>query len=302
MKREQSEKEDQVKEARSTRREILRGGLLIAGAAAAAKVVGGAKPAHAADGQPLILGQPNDATSPTTLRTPIGTSGLVVRYQDGADPNDLGEVFLHSALRGDALDSVGVVGNSLGQIGVLGQAATPVITDPNMPITAGVYGGSVEGIGVGGRSIQSIAVLGQAGIFSGVDPNNEPLLAAVVGLGGLALDPNDPRNVYGIYGSATDPNSPGVFASNVATQGLALSVQGRALFSSAGTGSIPAGTNFTKVAHEAVTSSSIVLVTLSSDPIGGRRLKHVVVSDGSFDVVLSSKSKIAVEFGYLIVN
>ena len=58
------------------RRNLLRGGAVLAGAAGAAALSAvAAQPAQAADGQPVIQGQLNDATSTTTLRIGAGTGG-----------------------------------------------------------------------------------------------------------------------------------------------------------------------------------------------------------------------------------
>jgi len=339
VKRDKQDNSAEPQDTRSTRREILRGGLLIAGAAAVARVAGGGpKEAQAASGSPLILGQPNDATSATTLTVSPGVSGLVVS-SSSIDPNQPdGTVEAVSALRGIGGDGVGVHGTTttgvgvfgssintdpnqpvngigvfgssintdpnmpLSGIGVFGQAGTSISTDPNQPIFAGVYGSSVEAIGVGGRSLENYGVLGQTGESPVLDPNQVFPFAGIIGLGGSTGDPNTPNDFAGVIGFTADPNMPGVLAWNSTADGLALNVQGRALFSSAGTGTIAAGSDRVSISHPAVTSSSIVLVTLSSDPIGGRRLKFARVKGGGFDVVLSSKAKTPVSFGFLVVN
>jgi hypothetical protein len=260
---------------------------------------GGAKPAQAADGQPLIIGQLNTGNGPTTLTMGGGAlHGFVVN--SGGDPNDPGfPALVPSTIFGDAAFGAGVQGRSLTGAGLVGQAGG---TDPNSPpddLYAGVFGVGVDAVGVGGRSLINSGVFGHTG---GPDPNAPLAIAGVFGSAGVPGDPNNPGDIAGIFGYASDPNSPAVLARNSMIEGLALDVQGRALFSSAGTGTIPVKTDRVTVAHSAVTASSIVLVTLASDPIGGRRLKFVEATDGMFTVVLSGKAKVPVNFGYLVVN
>jgi hypothetical protein len=305
-KRENGSDDAPATEPRRTRREILRGGLLIAGAAAAARVAGGgAKAAEAADDSPLILGQMNDASKTTSLLTPPGTTGLSVMAGTNLDPNapaGIDDFALRSALRGSAVDAIGIRGYSQHNTGVVGQAGTALHTDPNQPIIFGVFGASADAIGVAGRSLMNSGVLGHTGgQFSG-DPNTPLPIAGIIGLAGISTDPNNPDPDYaGVVGFAQDPNNPAILARNF-SEGLALNVQGRALFSSAGKGAIPAGVDRVLVSHSAVTPTSVVLVTLSSDPVGGRRLKFVIAENGGFTVVLSSKAKLPVNFGYLVVN
>ncbi|HYC00586.1 MAG TPA: hypothetical protein VEC57_15740 [Candidatus Limnocylindrales bacterium] len=301
MKRQTPQDEQDQIEARSTRREILRGGLLIAGAAAVGRVAGEPRAAHAADGSALLIGRVNSGSSITTLRVPGQVPGLVVTH-DTVDPNSPPDFTFTSALRGDGGSSIGVEGNSASSIGVLGQTGTPFLSDPNSPIQIGVYGASIEAIGVGGRSLHGFGVLGQTGGDLAIDPNEEMPVSGIIGLAGFSGDPNDPGNLAGVVGFAMDPNMPGILARNSSVDGLALDVRGRASFSSAGKGTVPAGADRVAVDHRSVSASSIVLVTLSSDPIGGRRLKHVEVADGGFTVVLSGRAKVPVNFGFLVVN
>ncbi|HYC56710.1 MAG TPA: hypothetical protein VEL28_17400 [Candidatus Binatia bacterium] len=303
MKRQQHDDSPELQESRSTRREILRGGLLIAGAAAAARVVtGGARQAQAADGTPLILGEENTAQTPTSLVIPPRVRGLVIGTEL-SDPNNPDPDFSPvSALRAAGGVSIGIEGTSTSRIGVLGQSGGALVTDPNEVLRYGVYGASVDAIGVGGRSIDSVGVLGRTGGDLHLDPNESFPVAGIVGLAGFPNDPNDVRDLAGVFGYAQDPNNPAVLARNSTIDGLALNVEGRASFSSAGQGTIPAGVDRVEVAHPAVTASSIVLATLSSDPVGGRRLKFVEVGDGAFTVVLSGKAKVPVDFGFLVVN
>ena len=299
----------ETSEPRSTRREVLRGGLLIAGAAAVARITsGGAKTAHAADGQPLVIGQTNSGNSPTTLVVPPGGAlhGLSVTTFPG-DPNDPGNLdVVLSTLQGTSTFAVGVEGRSDTGTGVLGHVGGALHTDPNQPIdiVAGVFGAGVDAVGVAGRSLLNSGVVGQTGGSFAGDPNENWFpYAGVSGVAGVPGDPNMPDSFAGVFGYAWDPNSPGVLARSSNTDGgVALNVQGRALFSSAGTGTIPAGVDRVDVVHPSATATSTVLVTLSSDPVGGRRLKYVSSINGRFTVVLSSKAKVPVNFGYLVLN
>src|SRR4051794_26220083 len=72
----------------TSRRHLLRN--LAVGAAGVAATAGGALkfagPAAAADGQNLVIGTPNTATSQTSLTTTLGATGTAVVFQSGATP------------------------------------------------------------------------------------------------------------------------------------------------------------------------------------------------------------------------
>jgi hypothetical protein len=97
----------------------------------------------------------------------------------------------------------------------------------------------------------------------------------------------------------------GIGVHAVSENGQALRVEGRAVFSTAGSGTVPQGQNSVLVANSAVTAASHITVTLVSNP-GLRSLHWVQPSPGSgFTVRLtqaSTSQRPATAFTYLIVG
>jgi hypothetical protein len=95
-----------------------------------------------------------------------------------------------------------------------------------------------------------------------------------------------------------------VEARSESADGIALQVRGSARFSTAGTATIPAGTDAVFVANPAVTEESHVSVTVASDP-GSRQLTWVERNPGAgFTVHMSSQTKKVPETSltYLVVE
>ena len=128
----------------------------LGGVAAAAWAALGSSPASAADGDRLILGHVNRATTTTYLRVPDMDALHVSGHQ-------------HPAVHGESDLSFGVVGYSPPSVGVFGVSKTG----------RGVMGDSTSDVGVFGRGQTSTGVFG----FSGLTP---PVALANTGVHGQA--------------------------------------------------------------------------------------------------------------------
>ena len=106
---------------------------------------------------------------------------------------------------------------------------------------------------------------------------------------------------YGVYGNS-ETGIGGLFGSS---SGIGLGVAGRAAFSTVGAGTIPAGQNSVFVADGRVLETSLIFITLVSNP-GSRDLRWVQKTPGSgFTVNLSSappNARPATAFTYFIVE
>lgn len=104
---------DTAKSDPRTRRSVLAAGL---GAVAASAAVTLARPlaASAADGDPLILGQSNQADTPTTLEGVLGVGPSLEVLNDVPLPNPI-NVY---AILGRSVNGPGVLGESLGSHGL----------------------------------------------------------------------------------------------------------------------------------------------------------------------------------------
>jgi hypothetical protein len=142
--------------------------------------------------------------------------------------------------------------------------------------------GITNGVGVGVRGL------------AGADPWGEGPGDGVHGTTGTGI---------GVLGN-TNGAGIGVEARAESAGGIALQVRGSARFSTAGTATIPAGSDAVFVANPAVTEESHVSVTFASDP-GSRQLTWVERNPGTgFTVHTSSQTKKTPQtsFTYLVVD
>lgn len=134
------------KEARPSRRNLMKAAIGGAAAATAATAVGRAAPAAAADGDPVLIGRDNTATGITEI-----SNGFTDAYlADGFN----GVVGTSNAANGSGLDGLfmgqsgnGVIGRTIGngsQVGVKGESA---------PQGIGVYGYTQNGTGVRAEAV-----------------------------------------------------------------------------------------------------------------------------------------------------
>jgi hypothetical protein len=217
------------------------------GAAAIARPAG----ALAANGDPLLLGQANTASSATTLtRDTVPTINA---------PTFVSDTTISVAVAGNATSGQGVVGRSQSSAGVQGYSQTDAGVNG-----FGVYGvwasGSLYGV-QGGGDTAGVLGWGHTGVtgilgYSGGWPL--PEAPAKTGVYGYAAQD---ATAAGVTGSSTVGT--GVFA--VATTGTALRVSGKARFSRSGKASVAAGRSYVDITVAGgLTSHSVVHATLQT--------------------------------------
>ncbi len=318
----------------TSRRHNRRQALGLAGVAAAAAAVAalgmnGGKKAQAASGWPLIIGQGNEAdpgdgtvlagnVGPTDALFEVvnafagGTSSLV-----GDGPNGA------TGLRGMSTAGPGVHASSESGPAVQGVSGSPRFLtegDPGFSLGAspgveghsgsgpGVLGASDSGRGVEGRSQSDYGVAGHSQTGVGVDGHSP----SGVGVGGSSdTSPGvkgDSLSGPGVLGQSESGH--GVVGESLSGAGVqassetghALEVWGKAAFSTAGAGVMPAKADALGVPNKAVTLDSHITVTFTGDP--GRVSVAWVErhADTGFTVHMSSRCRSAVPFTYLIVG
>jgi hypothetical protein len=169
-----------------------------------------------------------------------------------------------------------------GSTGVLGQSQTGT----------GVFGGSESGTGVQGNTGSETGVLGINHSITGLAI---PYAAGVRGKG-----PGAVPGVHAVSGiPAGDENG------DILDGGVALRVDGKSLFSTAGAGTVPQGQNSVAVLKSAVTSLSHISITLTSDP-NDRHVRWVSRSPGvGFTLYLTTapaNKRPQTSFTYLVVE
>jgi hypothetical protein len=188
--------------------------------------------------------------------------------------NDRGEAILGASDTGTGVH--GLTGNGTGVRGSAQIGEGVIGESENGP---GVVGrGAHEGPGVYGES-PATGVLGQSENGDGLSGHSR---------NGTAV------HAQSIFGTGVEARS---------SDGLALDVHGKARFSTAGTGTIAAGTSSKAVTVTgAVSASSAVLVTLLGDP-GPRQLEYVQrAPPNGFIVRMSGNVLRPVSFAYLVIN
>jgi hypothetical protein len=279
-----------VSEGGKSRREVLKA----VGAAAAGALAGGVLKADSAEaGHGVINASSNDPAKPAIhaehtysdggaaieARASNGTGLLVTDAFFGADIAAYQNGLLVRCVESDCIRA-----HSDSDTGVRGTGVTGVIghgTD------VGVVGSTswTKGVGVVGVTKEGISVLGEVGGRS------------------------NPRGVA-VQGNAGGESSVGVLAYAAMDTATALQVQGRAQFSTASSGMIPAGQDSGAVSNPLVTVQSHVTVTLTGDPGQASSTpgtKPVVVwverqPGTGFVVHLSRAVRMATQFTYLIVE
>ena len=220
------------------------------------------------NGRPAVLGN-NLGTGPGVQGNGVGGGNGVI----GTTFTAASAVFGTNSQGG-----IGVEGLSTDFIGVKGStsSANPGVLGTNAGSDAGVQGGSTSGPGVLGQS--------QSGTAAGVDGSHG--MPSGVGVRGLALV----------------ALAIGVRAEN-AFGGFALDVRGKAKFSTAGSGTIAAGSDAATVANLNVTANSHITATLVGDPKLKTALMWVDRSPGvGFMIHLIAAVKVNTPFTFLIVE
>jgi hypothetical protein len=238
--------------------------------------VAGAPPAAAANGGPLVIGTQNNATVTTYLTNGgPGASGdglYVHGASGGRGISGVGNAPGGVGVHGFSYDSDGVVGAAasfgpLGQNGVKGVSYNPGASGVYGENNGGGYGVAGRSGGVGVLAENTAQGYGLLARSSGVAINGDSAFGTGVvgrGLGQSSI------GVYGevqgsaatgVLGNATSPTGVGVDALNPGG-GVALRVRGKAAFSRSGKVTVPAGAQSTVKTGVALTSASLVLVTL----------------------------------------
>ena len=175
----------------------------------------------------------------------------------------------------------------------------------------GVHGCSPTQIGVFGRSNSGIAVGGGGQGFSGVLESDALDRVGVRGVGDQTGVRGKSDSSIGVRGGSngvgvlgTSLTGIGVRAEVIDPAGVALDVVGKARFSTAGSATVPAGSDTSPPVPASLTANSRLLVTLAGDPGRGNVLASAVkdVPGGNFKVRLLRKSPNPVAFDFLIVE
>jgi hypothetical protein len=194
--------------SRRSRRDALAGAAGALGVLAAESLVR-ATPARAADGDPVILGQGNIASSFTIIQSPGG--GVYGIASNGISAGVLGRIGNESTM---FAPSAGVVGTSHDGVGVHG------VSDTN----AGVKGLSSSGAGVNAQSTSGVGVFAQSSSGAGVQAQTSTGFAGVYGLKGTA---SGIGATGGVVGDSHDGiGVSGVSATSVAVRGTSASGDG----------------------------------------------------------------------------
>jgi hypothetical protein len=260
-----------------TRRAILAAALGAVGASIAG-ALGRPAAVVGANGDELIVGQSNNATSQTTLSTTAAT-GLSVTDPSpsavavsGATGASSGKGY---GVRGRSAGSTGVgaVGHSIGNAtGVLGVSGPEAGTVPAAKAKTGVYGQAQQDVnarGVWGKSTSGRGVMGEA--TSGT----------------------------GVRGEAT--TGTGVVAT-AASNGTALRVVGKASFNRSGIITVPPG-NISASKSIAVTTSTMVFAMIQ-EAVPGVWLRAALAHAGNQDVTvyLNKTTTVSTKVAYFLLG
>ncbi len=316
-----------------TRRTALAG---MAGglAALAVRALGEPDRAEAANGAAVKAGGSVSATAPTVISSSTDairgitsggstSNGVYGKSTKGRGVTGAGSVgVLGSGGTGvqgitKTATGAGVVGNASGATGrgMLGYASATsgatigvsgVVDSPQGIGVRGKATGAADGIGVRGEAMGTAgigvqAAAGFVGVWSIVSGSNAE--AAVIGdspFRGVVGRSNGGGGV-GVVGVAEgDPSTIGGRFENAVPGGVALRVEGRAQFTTAGIVTIPASSSFVQVIGPTVPTGGLVLATLTSDPGNDAVLQYV--DQTSFTIVLNKACTQACTVGYFILG
>lgn len=286
---------------RSSRRALLTASLG-AGAALLAEAIGRPATARAADGDPLLAGESNGASSTTSIinttndqtvlsvsngemgSTGLSAAGHSVGVHAGGQLGLLAEggaegvratggIYgvtgratgtFHAGVYGTSDSGWGIRGDSESDVGALGTSQSGVGVTGTSESSTGVYGGSTAGTGVWGATGSQTAP-GVIGWAAGT---------GVFGAsGGTNTLPDTPPVKTGVYGyAAQDASANGVYGRSTTGTGVyaradaggtALKVAGKALFSRAGKATVTKGRSYVDITVPGVlTSHSVIHATL----------------------------------------
>lgn len=284
---------------RVDRRTMMAGGLGVLSGATLAQ----AAPAQAANGDPVRLGQDNTETACTSIRN-TKTDGLGLRVT-ARGPNSAAVEARspNRAIHAEAKQGTGVRGVSETGDGVAGQSETG----------AGVNGFSFYGFGVVGEGKSAAGVVGNSPVDSGVVGSNVATDKPAVlgwaqnggtGVTGLSAGPGaipPGGSNTGVHGVCDAPDGTGVLARS--SRGVALRVEGRAVFRRSGVLRIGAGARSATKTGIPLTAASLVLATLRQHQ-PGLHIEAAVPSPakGSFTIYLNRQARAESQVAWLVVN
>jgi hypothetical protein len=291
---------------RSRSEELLRRRLLLGSGlgALAMPLLADAPEAHAASGDPVILGRTNTATSVTTVRN-VSDGGTALRVTARGDSS--------VAVQGES-PNVGVFGRSERGSGVSGESTFGEGLSGHSLFGPAVRANSGDGVGVDGESRESVGVAGTSHFGPGVVGANlatdQPAVRGFAGNGstgvqGLSMPasaafPPTPART-GLHGLCDDAAGTGVLAQSA--DGTALRVDGSAVFSRSGVLTIPAGARSATQTDVPLTSASLVLAVLQRH----QRFRHVEAAvphpgTSSFTVHLNLPASPGCLVAWFVVN
>lgn len=270
-----------ARDGATSRRAVVTGGL----GALAALVVGRPAPAVAANGDPVLLGQDNGESRPTSIRNSRrdDTSLHVEARGSGGVAID-GVCHRGTALHGLSTRGSGVSGETVFGIAVSGLAVEPgsYAVAGNANGGVGVQGESREATGVQGTSRYGVGVSGanlsvsDPAVRGWAQSGQTGVMGLSTPVGGDAVA--TPSNV-GVFGVCDQPDGRGVLARSA--DGMALEAEGRVVFSTSGVATVPSGTAHVVVTPTFdVTQATKVLALPQSDP-GGVVVRWVDVAPGT---------------------
>jgi len=275
---------------RQTRRQLLTGGTGALAAILAAEAIAPAPAQAGVDGD-VVLGEQN-STDRTTSIDNLTTHFPVLSCTSNTGIGVSGFSSQGVAIDGDSKTGDGVRGNSdhAGR-GVFGTSNTGDGVRGESSAGIGVHGiGDGVSTGVQGVSTRGTGVAGFSDTGTAVFALNASRAQSAVSGQNLGSGP-------GVSGFSKD--GPGVRA----TGKTALSVQGKAVFSRSGTVTVAAGHSSVTKSGVALTSASLVLVTLQQHVAGVHVLAAVPnVTGNSFKVFLSKAVPTATKVAWFIVN
>ncbi len=218
---------------------------------------------------PAIRAISSDATprDPDTGPDPSHRNGVYAAVGDTTDASTVTDEAGVYGFADVSIGSVGVVGESLQGVGVIGLGDTGTIG----------FGAQNGLFGIGTWGAYGTGDVGIVGDVNGT------------GVG-----------VYGFSGSSAIPNPPtgiGVYARAGSTSQLALRVQGRAKFSRSGRTSVRGATKTVRVAG--VSAANTFIVATCQEDAAGVYVRSVVPANGSFKIHLSKKPAKPVTVGWI---
>jgi len=238
--------------------------LAAAAGGAAALAASAALPltAMANDGDPVTVGQSNDATSTTSI----------------TNSTDASDAFTAAA----AGTGFGLTGSSTGGAGIVGWSISAPALDPADGAYTGIYGWSPAGPVDGPTGVGVVGVSDDWGVFGN----------GTVGVYGYGT--------YGVVGESAS-TAAGVTAFAKTATDLALDVVGKVRFSRSGRSSVAAGHSTKTVYLAGVSSSSRVFAVLHSNR-SGRYVRAVVPTTGSFKIYLNATVSSTTYVAWFVLN